>query len=82
MSGYSTPTPEQKSFNPPPEPVDSILGVLNFVVLPNCSATTVAKGYTVDEPTIFTTSRPAALAIVTELTVMAITRTLDNFLFI
>jgi len=38
------PMPEQNSLNPPPEPVDSIFGVLNFVVLPNRSATTVAKG--------------------------------------
>ena len=45
-------TPAQKSLNPPPEPVDSILGVLKRVVLPNLSATTVAKGYTVDDPTI------------------------------
>ncbi len=44
MSGYSTPTPPQKSLNPPPDPVDSILGVLKRVLLPYCSATTVAKG--------------------------------------
>ena len=29
-----------------------LLGVLNLVVLPNCSATVVEKGYTVDEPTM------------------------------
>ncbi len=52
MSGCSTPTPAQNSFRPPPEPVDSIFGVLKPVVLPNCSATTVANGYTVDEPTM------------------------------
>ena len=34
------------------EPVDSTTGVLNFEVRPNCSATAVAKGNTVDEPTI------------------------------
>ena len=44
MSGWSTPTPEQKSLSPPPEPVASIVGVLNFVLFPNCSATTVANG--------------------------------------
>lgn len=44
ISGCSTPTPAQNSFKPPPEPVDSILGVLNLEVLPNCSATTVANG--------------------------------------
>ena len=44
MSGCWTPTPPQKSLNPPPVPVDSILGVLNAPALPNFSATTVAKG--------------------------------------
>ena len=43
-SGWLTPTPAQKSLSPPPEPVDSILGVRNLVLLPNCSATTVANG--------------------------------------
>ena len=43
-SGCSTPTPAQNSLRPPPEPVDSIFGVLKSVVLPNRSATTVAKG--------------------------------------
>jgi len=52
ISGVSMPLPEQNNFKPPPEPVDSIFGVLNFVFLPNVSATTVAKGYTVDEPTM------------------------------
>ena len=51
-SGCSTPTPAQNSFSPPPEPVDSILGVLNALERPKFSATTVAKGYTVDEPTM------------------------------
>ena len=36
--------PEQNSLNPPPDPVDSIVGVLKSVALPNRSATTVAKG--------------------------------------
>ena len=44
MSGCSTPIPLQKSFRPPPDPVDSMTGVLNLVDLPNLSATTVAKG--------------------------------------
>ena len=39
-----TPTPAQNSLRLPPEPVDSIFGVLKAVVLPNCSATTVANG--------------------------------------
>ena len=52
MSGYCTPAPEQNSLNPPPDPVDSILGVLKSVVRPNRSATTVENGYTVDEPTM------------------------------
>ena len=36
---------------PPPEPVLSILGVFMPVSLPKFSATTVEKGYTVDDPT-------------------------------
>ena len=44
ISGCSVPSPLQKSLRPPPEPVDSITGVLNPLVLPNLSATTVAKG--------------------------------------
>ena len=31
MSGVFVPTPEQNSFKPPPEPVDSTTGVLNGV---------------------------------------------------
>jgi hypothetical protein len=42
--------------SPPPDPVDSIFGVLNSVVFPNRSATTVAKGYTVEEPTMLMVS--------------------------
>ena len=41
-SGWLTPTPAQNNFIPPPVPVLSITGVLNFPVLPNFSATTVA----------------------------------------
>ena len=44
ISGCSTPTPAQKILKPPPDPVDSTLGVLNLVVLPNRSATTVVNG--------------------------------------
>ena len=44
MSGCSVPRPLQKSLRPPPEPVDSITGVLKPLVFPNLSATTVAKG--------------------------------------
>ena len=51
-SGKSTPTPSQNSFRPPPEPVDSTFGVLNSVLRPKRSATTVENGYTVDEPTM------------------------------
>ena len=43
-SGYATPTPLQNNFIPPPEPVDSIFGVLNLVPLPKRSATAMAKG--------------------------------------
>ena len=41
-SGWLTPTPAQNNFIPPPVPVLSITGVLNFPPLPNFSATTVA----------------------------------------
>ena len=44
MSGYFTPMPAQNSLRPPPEPVLSMTGVLNLVVLPKRSATTVANG--------------------------------------
>ena len=52
MSGWFLPTPAQNNFKPPPEPVLSITGVLKLVPFPNFSATTVANGNTVDEPTI------------------------------
>ncbi len=51
MSGLSTPTPAQNSLMPPPVPVDSILGVLKVPLRPKFSATVVAKGKTVEEPT-------------------------------
>ena len=51
ISGYFVPMPEQNNFIPPPEPVDSILGVRLPVFFPKRSATTVAKGYTVEDPT-------------------------------
>jgi hypothetical protein len=54
MSGYSTPTPSQKSLNPPPDPVDSTFGVRNPVERPKRSATIVENGYTVEEPTMYT----------------------------
>src|SRR5690606_21353697 len=60
MSGCRTPRPTQNSFRPPPVPVLSTTGVLNFVVFPNCSATAVAKGRTVDEPTMRIWSRASA----------------------
>ena len=44
--------PAQNNLAPPPEPVLSMTGVLNFVVLPKFSATAVANGNTVEEPTI------------------------------
>jgi len=49
---------------PPPEPVDSIFGALKPVERPKRSATTVANGYTVEEPTISILSRLAACAVV------------------
>ena len=42
ISGWFVPTPAQNNFIPPPVPVLSITGVLNFPVLPKVSATTVA----------------------------------------
>jgi hypothetical protein len=60
MSGWSTPTPAQNSFMPPPVPVLSMIGVLNLLLRPNSSATAVANGYTVEEPTIRIWSRAAA----------------------
>jgi len=60
MSGVSSPMPEQNNLNPPPVPVDSIIGVLNFPPWPNCSAAAEAKGYTVDEPTARIWSRAMA----------------------
>jgi hypothetical protein len=42
---------------PPPVPVLSIFGVLNLPARPNCSATVVVNGYTVDEPTMLMESR-------------------------
>ena len=43
-SGWASPTPAQKSFMPPPVPVDSTTGVLPAPDLPNCSATAVVNG--------------------------------------
>src|SRR5215510_7050145 len=57
MSGNCGPTPLQKSLMPPPVPVLSTLGVLNTPCRPNCSATVVVNGYTVDEPTMVMESR-------------------------
>ena len=45
---------------PPPVPVDSTTGVFMPEVLPNCSATVVVKGYTVDDPTMRIWSRASA----------------------
>jgi hypothetical protein len=51
MSGCCTPTPAQNSLKPPPVPVDLDLRRLELAALPNCSATVVVNGYTVEEPT-------------------------------
>ena len=50
MSGWSSPTPAQNNFRPPPVPVLSTTGVLKS--LPKYSAAAVANGKTVDEPTM------------------------------
>ena len=52
MSGNPKPNPEQNNYNPPPDPVDSMTGALKFVLLANLSATIVAKGKTVEDPTM------------------------------
>lgn len=78
MSAVATPTPLQKSFKPPPEPVDSTFGALKSVDLPKRSATTVANGYTVDEPTILIESRAEA---VTTLLIDATTARLIKIFF-
>ena len=57
MSGNCGPTPLQNSLMPPPVPVLSTFGVLNLPPRPNCSATVVVNGYTVDEPTMVMESR-------------------------
>src|SRR5688572_11654298 len=56
-SGNCGPTPLQNSLMPPPVPVLSTLGVLNLPPRPNCSATVVVNGYTVEEPTTLMESR-------------------------
>src|SRR5262245_24508643 len=57
MSGNCGPTPLQNSLMPPPVPVLSTFGVLNLPARPNCPATVVVNGYTVDEPTMLMESR-------------------------
>ena len=58
MSGVSAPTPEQNSLIPPPVPVDSISGDLKSgFARAKLSATVLAKGNTVDEPTARIESR-------------------------
>ena len=67
ISGVDGPLPEQNNFKPPPDPVDSMIGVLNpLLALPNVSATTVANGYTVDEPTILIVSRASTGSVTTK----------------
>src|SRR5687767_11543668 len=56
-SGNCGPTPLQNSLMPPPVPVLSTFGVLNLPARPNCSATVVVNGYTVEEPTMLMESR-------------------------
>ena len=60
MSGVSSPTPPQNSFMPPPVPVLSTTGVFMPDFWPNCSATAVENGNTVEEPTMRIWSRACA----------------------
>ena len=62
MSGVASPTPAQNSFMPPPVPVLSTTGVFKPDFWPNCSATAVVNGKTVDEPTMRIWSRACACA--------------------
>ena len=78
MSGVSGPTPEQNSLKPPPVPVDSTTGVLNFPPLPSASATVVANGYTVDDPVTWTLSRATAAAAASEASTVADSNTADR----
>ena len=57
MSGVSSPTPAQNSLMPPPVPVLSTTGVFMPDSWPNCSATAVVNGNTVEEPTMRIWSR-------------------------
>ena len=50
MEGSSGPTAWQNALKPPPVPVVSTIGVSNAVAAPNCSATVVENGATVDPP--------------------------------
>ena len=60
MSGYCAPTPAQNSFMPAPVPVDSTIGAgIAGLALARLSATALANGRTVDEPTARTLSRLA-----------------------
>jgi len=52
MSGVSAPTPAQNRLIPLPVPVDSNMGEDWAPLMLNCSATALAKGNTVEEPTI------------------------------
>ncbi len=52
IEGESREAEEQKIFIPPPVPVLSTTGALNFVVRPKCSATVAENGKTVEEPTM------------------------------
>src|SRR6202008_4967549 len=52
ISGKPVPTPSQNSLMPDPDPVDSTIGVGKLVLAPNCSATVVENGKTVEDPTM------------------------------
>jgi hypothetical protein len=78
-SGVSTPIPLQNNFKPPPEPVDSTFGALNLLALPKRSATTVANGYTVEDPTMLIVSRAETFETFAKAATMA---RLDNIFFI
>src|SRR5690554_1795996 len=61
ISMVFSPTPWQNWRRPPPEPPEPTTGVLNCgKLLPNSSATMLAKGRTVDEPAIWRVSRAMA----------------------
>jgi hypothetical protein len=73
MSGKFCPTPSQNSLMPEPEPLASTIGVGKLELAPNCSATVVENGNTVEDPTM-RISRATAGAATASAATIAITK--------